>query len=580
MRVSEFTNIYLCDFEFGSTPGNRPVPRCMVVKEHGTGRTIRMWENELRDLRAAPFDIGLNSLFVAYYAPAEMGCFASLGWQMPLRILDLSVEFRNITNGKEVPAGRGLLGAMVYYGLKSISVEEKDEMRALALRGSPYTSVEKRALMDYCESDVLALEKLLPLILENTSLPHALIRGRYTKAVAKMEACGIPVDTETWSAITEGWDGIRSKLIVRIDSAYGVFEGLHFKQEKFEAYLRSSRLPWPRLPSGKLALDDDTFRDMAKVYPQLHDLRELRSALSQLKVTDLSIGKDCRNRTPLWAFGTKTGRNAPSTTQFVFGPSVWIRNLIQPLPGHALVYIDWSGQEYGIGAALSGDERMWDAYASGDPYIRLAIDAALAPEGATKKSHPDIRDVCKVIALATNYGAGPDSLALKINKTPAFTRDLLRRHRELYPKFWEWSDGAINFANLYGRIQTVFGWTYQLPNDKNSRSIRNFPAQGNGAEMLRLACCFATEDGVQVSAPVHDALLIHSTLDGLDGAIWKTTNAMSKASKLVLGGREIRTDVKILKYPDRYQDPRGKVMWNTILGCLGLGGGDRRVALP
>jgi hypothetical protein len=40
--------------------------------------------------------------------------------------------------------------------------------------------------------------------------------------------------------------------------------------------------------------------------------------------------------------------------------------------------------------------------------------------------------------------------------------------------------------------------------------------QGNGAEMLRIACIFLTEAGIRVCAPVHDALLIELPLVGLE----------------------------------------------------------------
>jgi hypothetical protein len=33
---------------------------------------------------------------------------------LPANILDLSAEFRCITNGRTVPAGKGLLGALAY----------------------------------------------------------------------------------------------------------------------------------------------------------------------------------------------------------------------------------------------------------------------------------------------------------------------------------------------------------------------------------------------------------------------------------------------------------------------------------
>jgi DNA polymerase-1 len=43
--------------------------------------------------------------------------------------------------------------------------------------------------------------------------------------------------------------------------------------------------------------------------------------------------------------------------------------------------------------------------------------------------------------------------------------------------------------------------------------------QGNGSEMLRLACCLATEAGIRVCAPVHDAILIEAPLEELDRTI-------------------------------------------------------------
>ena len=63
-------------------------------------------------------------------------------------------------------------------------------------------------------------------------------------------------------------------------------------------------------------------------------------------------------------------------------------------------------------------------------------------------------------------------------------------------------------------LWTVFGWEIHIHgNDLRESSIRNFPMQANGAEMLRLACILAIEAGVKVIAPVHDAILIEYPLD-------------------------------------------------------------------
>jgi hypothetical protein len=143
------------------------------------------------------------------------------------------------------------------------------------------------------------------------------------------------------------------------------------------------RLAFPGrwLESGQLDLSDGTFRRTAKSYPVVSPLRELRSALSDLRLNDLAVGRDGRNRTILSAFRSRTGRNQPSNSRYIFGPSVWLRGLIAPPPGHGVAYVDWSQQEFGIAAALSGDLAMQAAYLSGDPYLAFAKQAGAVHQG-------------------------------------------------------------------------------------------------------------------------------------------------------------------------------------------------------
>src|SRR5262249_36157326 len=86
------------------------------------------------------------------------------------------------------------------------------------------------------------------------------------------------------------------------------------------------------------------------------------------------------------------------------------------------------------------------------------------------------------------YGMEAESLGRRIGKPTAYGRELPRLLRETYPAFWRWSDGAESHAVLLSRLHTVFGWTVHVGPNANSRSLRSFPCQANGAEMLRLAC--------------------------------------------------------------------------------------------
>jgi hypothetical protein len=437
-------------------------------------------------------------------------------------------------------------------------------MRELALRGGPWTAEERRALLDYCEADVIALDRLLPFILPHIDMPRAVLRGRYMTAVARMEHLGVPIDVPALNTLGAAWQDIQGDLIQRIDATYGVFEGRTFKAGRWARWLATHNIPWPRLESGRLALDDDTFREMARAYPRVAPIRELRHALSQMRLQALAVGADGRNRCLLSAFRARTGRNQPSNTRFIFGPSVWLRGLIKPALGWALAYLDWAQQEFGIAAALSGDGAMMAAYESGDPYLAFAKQSGVAPLDATKETHGAIRELFKACALAVQYGMGAKSLAQRTGQSEAHVRQLLRLHRHTYGRFWRWSDGAVDYAMLNGRLHTTFGWTIHVGADANSRSMRNFPMQANGAEMLRLACCIATERGVRVCAPVHDAILIEAPQDDLETAVQEATRAMADASGFVLDGFALRSEATLIRHPERYQDPRGATMWEMV----------------
>ena len=569
MMLDHFREIWLVDFEFYQPPGERPTPLCMVGREFRSGRLVRLWQDQLREMPQPPFSTRPDNLYVAYYASAELSCHLALGWPMPARILDLCAEFRCITSGLYTPTGKSLLGALTYYGLGGIDATEKDSMRDLAMRGGSYTADEQVALLDYCQSDVDALARLLPVMLPRLDVKRALVRGRYMAAVAKMEWLGVPIDAPTLKLLRDSWESIQDRLIARIDRRYGVFDGRTFKKNRWAAWLAQNNIAWPRLESGSLALDEQTFKEMARAYPAVAPIKELRISLSQLRLHELSVGADSRNRCLLSAFASKTGRNQPSTSKFIFGPAAWLRSLIKPTEGMAIAYVDYEQQEFAIAAALSGDAAMQNAYLTGDPYLEFAKQAGAVPPEATKETHKGERERFKVCALAVQYGMGAESLAMKLGDCTARGRELLRLHRETYPCYWKWSDAIADYAVLKGKLQAVFGWSVHVTDNANARSLRNFPLQANGGEMLRIACCLLSERGIRLCAPVHDAVLIESPIEQIDETVIACQCAMREASELVLSGFSLRTDAKIVRFPDRYSDKRGDQMWNTVQEIIG-----------
>jgi hypothetical protein len=322
---------------------------------------------------------------------------------------------------------------------------------------------------------------------------------------------------------------------------------------------------WPLTPkTGRPSFDKDILKDMCRLYPRLNLLREAKGAVGKVRPVDFDIGSDGRCRSPLYAFGTITGRNAPR--RFPFAPSISTRSFIRAFPGRALAYLDYTGQEIGLGAAYSGDRRMQHSYTSGDFYLATAKEFGVAPADATK-THP-AREAMKTLSLGINYGMSAFGLAHRLNIGFAEAEDLLARHRAAYPDFWAYSDAMVNAGMFNGRLVSTFGWQLQVAEDTSSRSLRNFQMQAGGGDLLRLAVVGLRAAGINVAATIHDAVLIEAAVEDIEAHVAAAKAIMVAASEVVTGGFPIQVAHKIFGPGQRYYDPRGTPLWNRIVRFL------------
>ncbi len=333
-------------------PGERLAPVYVAALDaERPDRVLQIGAPKLLSCRRPPYPTGPQCLLVTINANELVGCHLALDWCLPQRIIDLSVEFRNATNGARLLCGSGFVGALVWFGLPATD--------GLDHGTSPATVCRKLA----------ALLRLYEAMQSHLDLGRALLRGRYMAAVARMEWVGISVDQRMVELLGAYWPRLRARIVEIVDRPFGVYEHGRFQPAAFQSWLGCHGIQWPRTAAGDLDLSDDAFRDMTRVYPELRPLKELRSTLAGFVPSALSIGRDGRNRTPLRPFASRTGRNQPSSKASVLGTAAWVRNLVRPAPGMGLAFIDWSQQEFGIAAALSGDKAMMKAYATGDPYL-------------------------------------------------------------------------------------------------------------------------------------------------------------------------------------------------------------------
>jgi hypothetical protein len=173
-----------------------------------------------------------------------------------------------------------------------------------------------------------------------------------------------------------------------------------------------------------------------------------------------------------------------------------------------------------------------------------------------------------------NYGMSPYGIMAKTGKSLAWSRDIHARHRRVYPVFHEWLANVIVTAKFQQLIESPFGWPMVVTVNTPHRTLMNYPAQSSGADMMRIA---ATEAGIAVCAPVHDAVWIMAPLKELDATTELMCELMRRASIAVTDGYPCRIAVEhTLRYPQclgDVRDPqnRGQSMWIEVNDLIGSG---------
>ena len=405
----------------------------------------------------------------------------------------------------------------------------------------------------------------------------ALFHGAYMKCDANYRYA--PLDTESLWLIRKNWDHIRLKLAGDALPQYDVFTGLHFDHSKFASWLQQRGLDkvWPRTEkSGAYRTAKEAWESMATAGHDIEELHQLHDTITMPRFNP-ACDLDGRNRLLLGAMSTITSRNAPGNDKergsYIFACPKWTRFLIRPPEGWGLFYLDWSAQEYGISAILSGDKNMLQSYESGDPYMSFAILAGAAPSGASKSTHPTIRRLYKTASLAISYGQEVHAFAARA-KVPLCTAErVFADYERLYHRFLSWRSRIVDnfYASEHPHLATKLGWTLHKgvrTEGARWKTLLNFKQQSTGAGMLQIAAIRMMSKGVEVCCPVHDAILGQAPISYLDEAAALAGEAMDSASASLLDGYVLRRNLEVFRYPGRFVDSDGQAMWDKVSPIL------------
>jgi hypothetical protein len=526
-----------------------------------------------------PWDRGDPFLTVGFALSAEAGSFLHLDWPFPMPAIDLYAEYMVIHNtemcrgegGKE--PGPKLVTACRRYRVAGMDEARKDEMRALAYTKKNHSPEEIAALQDYClNDDCRMLMRLFVAMRPHIDLMRAPIRGAFMMEIERMRWAGIPIDMPTYRLSERRAPAVVSKMRKELNRKLGAevyFQNV-FKRKTMLQVTQRNEIPIPIDPkTGKQSCATKLIKSMVETYPILKEFYEDKRMIDALKNLRLEIGSDGRNRFWLNPFGTKTGRNNPSTNRALFGLPHTMRSFMKPAPGTALAQIDYGSEEIGIAAALSGDPALMADYLSGDPYRQFAAEA-LGVLNPTEQQ----RQVYKATVLGRIYGLGAASLARNLGISRPEAERIIDQMHTRYPVLNAWLERVITKAAHLVPIICTLGWSLTATGRPGEeRTFLNFPMQANASELMRLVIIRASK--LRLIGCAHDSFLIEDTVDRIEQSVERMQEIMRRSSRDLFGGFELRADCKpqdIVRYPDRFVDKReresGMRHWNPLMALI------------
>jgi hypothetical protein len=539
--------VWSIDFEFATTCGTgRPIPHTFACKELGSGQVIVLTGDQLRSIGKPPFDVR-RSIVLAYNFVAEAMCFEALGWEQPHYPIDPYIEHRANLNGitaddifdREREDRRirfRLIDALRFYGIEVSEVEEihKEEMQRRAAKGEPFTGEEWGAQKKYCADDVIKLGHLYLAMAEKIPFARAVVRGRYMTSIGQQMHRGVPIDRAGVESYLGRRIGIRSRVIAADPITSRVYRGGRFSESLLLDWSESEKVGLPRNAEGRPLLKSNVLRRLAEVEPRIISFANARADLAKLEATKIEIMADDRVRPNYWAFGTRTGRNRASASEYPLLDAKWIRGFVLAPPGRALAQLDFKGQELYVAAALSEDGALLEDL-TGDPYLGFAKLCGLAPPDATKATHGEIRERFKPVLLGMVFGRDVPSIADGLGVDLGCASRVHRTFLDRYWKLCEWLDEVTDYALLRGHLDSPLGWPLTVGPKMKLNALRNHPIQTTGGDILHASCLYTQDINVGVVSTLHDSILIESDEDRIQDDASKTAVAMSHGAESTIG---------------------------------------------
>ena len=369
-----------------------------------------------------------------------------------------------------------------------------------------------------------------------------------------MEGEGICMDAAALQEYGAKLEGSIIELEKKIHEAAG--ENFNINSPKQLGVILFEKLG---LPNGKktktgYSTSADVLEKLAGEYPIVSDILEYRQ-LSKLKSTYADglqnfVEADGKIHTSFNQTITATGRLSSTEPNLQNIPirielGRLIRKVFHPMPGNVFVDSDYSQIELRILAHMSGDEKLIEAYNSGqDIHSTTASQVFHVP---FEEVTPLLRRNAKAVNFGIVYGISAFGLSQDLDISRKEAQDYIDRYFETYPKIKEFIDKTVADAKESGKTTTIYGRIRPIPELTSSnfmqrqfgeRVAMNAPIQGTAADIIKIAMVRVHDrlikEGYQsrLILQVHDELLIETKEAEKDAVIALLEEEMHQVAQL------------------------------------------------
>lgn len=239
-------------------------------------------------------------------------------------------------------------------------------------------------------------------------------------------------------------------------------------------------------PWAYIACDKATLKKLAPRYKWIERLLEYQRKMKLLSTYVEGIEERTRYGVIYPSFlqhGTTSGRYSSRNPNFQNLPrdDKRIKECIIARPGKTFVGADYSQLEPRVFAYISGDERLKAAFGGTDDFYSVI---GMEVYGKTdcvpqKEGRPDafgikykrLRDLSKVIALASTYGATAHQLAPTTGKSIEDTQEDIDAYFERFPDVAKMMTDSHEMAKRNGFVTNIFGRPRRIPEAKRINKI-------------------------------------------------------------------------------------------------------------